>query len=172
MFMGGENFPAFSGKAAETEHILFVLNEYWSDNRDGNDHDEHIMRAFECLCSFYSICKDGSMVLGLETSVKLTNIYEKFLQHNNWLFKYWSAKNCTVFHNTTKFHMMIHIAELSRWFNPTWMWCFEWEDFIGKLVASARASTAGTPPYLVPIKVMQCFMMNLHLRLQVLFDRV
>ena len=172
MFMHGEDFPVFSGKAAETEHFLFVMNEYWMAHRDGSDHDEHIMRAFECLCTFYKVCKDGPMVLGLEVSVKLTNCIETFLQHNNWLFKHWSAKHRACFHNTTKYHMMIHIAELSRWFNPTWMWCYEWEDFIGKLVHSARASTAGTPAHQVPIKVMECFLMNLHLRLQVYFDRV
>eukprot|EP00959_Pyramimonas_sp_CCMP1952_P230196 4812679-Pyramimonas_sp.AAC.1 len=67
---------------------------------------------------------------------------------------------------------MVHIAELSRWFNPAWMWCFEFEDFIGQLVHCARCSTAGTPPHLVPFKVMECFLMNLHLKLKVPFDKL
>eukprot|EP00959_Pyramimonas_sp_CCMP1952_P211864 4433675-Pyramimonas_sp.AAC.1 len=49
MFIVKDNFPVFSGKAAETQHLLYALKEYWLEARDGGDHDEHIMRALGCL---------------------------------------------------------------------------------------------------------------------------
>ena len=65
--------------------------------------------------------------------------------------------------NHTKHHMLWHIAHMARWINPRAHWCYDFEDFVGDVIVSAKSCIAGTPMTLIGSKVMQFVLLVLQL---------
>ena len=49
-----------------------------------------------------------------------------------------------LFNMTTKFHEVWHVIYFGRFLNPRMMWCYSFEDFIGKIKKAAQSCVCAT----------------------------
>ena len=97
-----------------------------------------------------------------ETAVGLADIS---LLGNNYMLERALRNNQLLYHMVTKHHFFWHIAYMARYQNPRWTACFEFEDFMGKIKLCAQAAMAGSSLARVGSKVMEHFLLSLHLKL-------
>ena len=106
------------------------------------------------------------MFLERGVAQKALMYYERFMLHNNFLLK-WSLsrgrRNYTIVFKT---HALWHIADQAKFMNPRFLWCYEFETFMGMLVKAAKACVAGTPMLLVGNKVLENWLLVAQLRLR------
>ena len=113
---------------------------------------------------------DGDVFLTEALSAEALECANQFLLLNNYLLTVAVERQQLHYGHVTKHHMMWHIADMSKYQNPKVTACFEFEDFMGKVKKCAQASMAGSSLPLIGCKVLECFLLALHLRLQPLVD--
>ena len=64
-----------------------------------------------------------------------------------------------------QFHVLWHLCYFAKFLNPRSLHCYNFEDFIGRMVTAAKACLASTPMYRLGDKVMQNFRLILWLML-------
>ena len=90
---------------------------------------------------------------------------DEFLEAYVFNVRYWRDQGQLLFNFVTKFHILWHIADVCHLLNPRAVWCFDFEDFVGSAKLSAMASLAGTPMKLIGNKVLDNFLLLMHLTL-------
>ena len=93
---------------------------------------------------------------------ELLGLTEKFQQHYHWLFVTADAEERAMWKFTTKLHCVWHTMYFGRWLNPKASWCFGFEDSIGRIKASGRACLHGTEMHKVCPKLVQNYLIVLH----------
>ena len=83
----------------------------------------------------------------------------------NWLMQDALDRKLLLWGFTVKLHFLWHTCDLARFQNPRLIWCYPLEDFMGKIVGSAKGCIAGTPAHLIGKKVMENFRLILHIQL-------
>ena len=90
------------------------------------------------LCNIFDICKAHSHVVPLPEAEVLLDNRDRFLVHYNALAKL-SAERLLLNYNVVfKHHHFWHICYNARFTNPTAVWCFEFEDFVGLMIKCAK----------------------------------
>ena len=92
--------------------------------------------------------------------------YDRFLVHYNWLANYSMEHNILNYNIVVKLHCLWHICYHARYLNPRLTWCYEFEDFIGTIIAAAKACMAGSPLHIVGRKVLNNFLLIAQLRMR------
>ena len=92
--------------------------------------------------------------------------WEWHLLHYSWLHNDALAKNRKQYVVQFKHHHMCHIMAHARFLNPMYVWCYPFEDSMGRLVASAKSRMAGTSQTLSDNKVMTNYLLVLKLTLR------
>ena len=131
MFHRQEDFPILKAKAAESRALLFTLRDICADLHDGSDRDEHRARCFASLTSVYTIFQSADVVLTDAESKSALEHYNTFLLHYNWLLKRSLSQGVRRYGVYYKFHNMWHIVDQSKWLNPIYTWCYDFESFMG-----------------------------------------
>ena len=104
----------------------------------------------------YAIIKESDMFLTPAAAQEMVENCDLFLVHYNALHLHYEPNK--VYALTIKHHMLWHICWMARWLNPRCMWCYDFEDFCGKMCRSAKACVAGTPMHLIGAKVCDNFL--------------
>ena len=92
--------------------------------------------------------------------------YDNFLLHYNHIATLCMGAGVFNFNMTTKFHELWHILYLGRFLSPRMVWCYSFEDFIGKIKRSAQACVCGTPMQKIPEKVVDNYLRALSIQLE------
>ena len=163
--LGALNKPCLHAKAAETQALLGPVSSICRDTHDGSDHDSHRLLVLESLHDLYRLLKAAPMFLDEEQWVRALALVDTVLLHNNALLHSSIQDGYILYPVHFKHHLLWHIVYSARWLNPTACWCYQWEDFMGKLVLSAKNCVAGTPMTMVASKVLENFLLALNLEL-------
>ena len=166
MFHTPGQFPYLKGRASENQRLLFVVAEVCRQMSDGSERDGHRLRALDSLCAFYRGLKDAGMFLTPAEHAMALRTVEVFLLNYNWLTAHALAQDRLNYSLAFKHHALWHIAHMSQWINPCSHWSYEFEDFMGQIVASTRNCMHGTPLHRVGCKVMENYLLALHLYLR------
>ena len=159
-------FPYFKGRASENQRLLFVVAEVCRQLNDNSERDGHRLRALDSLCAFYRVLKDAGMFLTEAEHAMALDSVEIFLLNYNWLTAHAVGQDRLNYSLQFKHHALWHIAHMSRWINPCSHWSYEFEDFMGQIVASTRNCMHGTPLHRVGCKVIENYLLALHLYLR------
>ena len=152
----------------ETYSLLRCLPGVLEMLDDGSPHHQARRLACRHLLRMQTIYSDSEVFLSRAASDEALDCADQFLLLNNFLLKRSLERHQMMYGMVTKHHMMWHIADLSRFQNPKWTSCFEFEDFVGKMKRCAQASMAGSSLALIGNKVLECFVLAFHLRLDAL----
>ena len=166
MFVQSDAYPALGAKAAEGQALLPVVLEICKAYDDGSEHHAHRTRALQALTEFNNISKTASLVPSDEDAKAMVDAIDTHLLHSNWLLNRAISKNVLLYPLFTKHHLLWHIADQAKWLNPRACWAFEFEDFLGDMVQSAKACLAGTPMDVLGNKVLENYTLLLELTLQ------
>eukprot|EP00969_Alexandrium_andersonii_P030409 1326228-Alexandrium_andersonii.AAC.1 len=160
---GKKAFPCLKAKAAEARSLLFVMQDVCVALGTPTDKAKHRLAAVASLCAMYRVFLTGPVVLPEEGAKAALEHCEAFLLHYNWLLHSSLHKGDLLYNFTFKFHHLWHISHLSAYLNPVATWCYKYEDFMGKLVQSAKACLAGSPMEIVGNKCMENYLLVLEL---------
>ena len=141
MIKSGEDFPKLSTKAAETLHLIPVLAEVCRTLSKGSDADEHRQRAIDNLAKFYRILRSASMFLTDGEYNDAKSAIEWHLLHYNWLHHDAVNRGVRLYVIQYKHHNLWHIADHAKYLNPMFIWCYPFEDFVGRTRKGKRSST-------------------------------
>ena len=161
----GDAWSRFTGKAAECRALVFVLREFLHAFGASSDLDRHRLRCYDSLCSIINCFFDYGIHIPEDAAAGLLQSCDDFLVHYNWLCHNGLESGNMHYNIVLKTHMLWHICYMARWINPRFCWAYEFEDFVGQMITSAKACMAGTPLRLVGKKVLQSYLMVLNLRL-------
>lgn len=167
MFYNANDFPALSAKAAETYELVIVLGGMCAAfRRQGNIYDGIRCEACDAITEVMSIVRTGPDFLSEEQSTRLLSKMDEFMSAYNYLCQSNLAEDKRLFGFTIKLHYAWHTCHLAKWINPRLLWCYQWEDFMGRLILAAKACLASTPVGLLGNKVISNSLLVLELDLQ------
>ena len=165
MISSSKKGACLNAKAAESQSLLFALREILVRHGTSSDHRKHRLRACETLCGFYKTVKDAGMFMTEAEATFARKQVEQHLLHYNWLLKNAINRGVLLYPLVTKHHMVWHLADASRFLNPRVFWCYEFEDFIGDVVVSARSCLAGTQMRHIGAKILESYLLVLQVTL-------
>ncbi len=155
--------PKLKGKCADSQSLVWVMADICRAVHDGSDHDEHRCCLLESLAQFLKLVEDSPMVLPDAVADNMVAEVEKTLLHNNVLMRQSVVRGVVLYPHHFKHHVLYHIADHSRFLNPKWLWCFEWEDFVGDMITTAKSCTPGSSMGLVCNKVIENWLLVMNL---------
>ena len=153
--MGGfkSSRPAqISLKAAESRHLVKPILSLLRKDMNRTTLDKHRIRAYECVDDMYEVIMTSGFVLSDAEADAIESAVDQFLLHYNVLAKAAEEKGLFLYHVTPKFHWLWHIARFAKFLNPRLIWCYAFEDFVGRIQRCASSCQAGTPLWKVPVK--------------------
>ena len=175
MFYNGENsFPKLKGKAAEINHITKPLLAVWTRHMDhGNTQHRQIKLALQLSCRFDQILAEhkAEYVIRNPYHDELVKCAFGMNQALTSLGNFYHAKHHVVFNMTLKNHYLNHIALMSRYINPSRVWCYSGEDMMDKCKKVVRACLSGTPTAIVVPKAIRKYSIGLACHLSRLWKK-
>ena len=153
-------------KAAEVVSLVSVMLDLLKRWDNNSDHHGHRIMAFHYLDSIYSIILQSGPFLDDVTYMSLRESADLFLEHYDWLCKNALAAGQRRYNITFKTHAFWHLIDLAKYLNPRALWAYAFEDYMGKLVKSAKRCSAGTKANLVGRKVLENVLLALRLEIE------
>ena len=91
---------------------------------------------------------------------------DDFMAHYSWLAANALHEGLHLWSLVQKSHVLLHLAEQSKFMHPCLNWTYGSESFMGWTVQIASSCTSGTPAEKLPLKVLQKFRLVFHLYLK------
>ena len=152
----GAVFPALHAKANECKHLLQPMLALCQALSDGSAMALHRIRAYECLVHAYgNIADEVGLFLSSESAEEVWADANEFVLHYDWLMKENLDRGRLLYNPAFKLHAFLHISYYTRYLHPRATWCYQYEDFIGRVKRLAVACARGSPMHRIPGKVMQ-----------------
>lgn len=152
-------------RASEASRLLRAVKEMFSRKNDESELHKHVSYCLDCMTVF-------------EEYVRRTDFFwsatdVQFLKDTMVKFQLCYIAACQIsveagicrFGYPAKGHYFEHIVSHHAGLIPSRVWCYRYEDFMGRLVACAQRCIAGTPLTHVGKKVMENYRMALSVRL-------
>ena len=158
-----DGFASLWAKAAESRELLVAMVLILERCDSGSDRDGHRLAAAKALQGMYHIFAMAPMFLSEAESTAALESVNTYYEHHTWLLHNALANNRLLYNVVPKTHYLWHIAFLSRWMNPRYLWCYDAEDFMHVIVATSKACIAGSPMMIVGNKVMENFSLSYEL---------
>ena len=149
----------------ETQLLLLAFPGVLIGIHDGSSYHHIRVEACQTLIKLHTIFDNSDIFLEDGLAREARQAADRFLLLNNFLLRRALERNQLMYQMVAKTHMMWHLADMSYWQNPKWTSCFEFEDFIGKQKRCAKTCIAGSSLMLVGSKVMEQYLLSLHLKL-------
>ena len=162
----GTAYPTLKCKAAESRHLIKAMIVVLRNCSTGSAHDDHRLFAYESIDAMYDLVHSSGLFLSPAEAALTLQHCEEFLLHLNWLATEAMNAGKLLWGITTKHHYLWHVAWFARYQSPRASWCYQFEDFIGKIQGSGMACTAGTAMHRVPEKVFQNYRLAMSQLLQ------
>ena len=163
---GDKQYPCLTTKAAETIDLLYALRSICTDLNGNSPRDLHRLACFDGLVCIFDTCKAHGYTLPPAASGAVLAACDRFLLHYNWLAKEAMSQGRVEDNMVVKLHMLWHICYFSKYLNPRCTWCFAFEDYVGRVIASAKSCMASSRLALVPRKILENWHLVMHLRLR------
>jgi len=158
---------AFLGtKGAETKHLAKPLAIVCGEMVDATD--EFSKRRAACVAEMVSLIDQIDLAGTFLTSAEAQTLEAtliKFFGHYCWLNKWAETEGRLLFHIVPKFHMLHHMVLDAKFLNPSKVWCFKGEDYVGKISTLAGSVTMSVRSTKLSQKVASKYRHWLHLRL-------
>ena len=165
MFYNGPGrWTCFRGKCADALELLYVLREVCTEFNTRSERDLHRLACFESLCFIFDSCKGHRWTIPRPIAEEMLQQCDVFLLHYNWLTRFSVDLGRLNYNIVFKCHSLWHIVHHARYLNPRVTWCYAFEDFVGTVIQSAKGCMHGSPLLIVGAKVLQNFLLDLHLR--------
>ena len=126
----------------------------------------HIREMYNIFIKCDNAVRKSADFLSDDEAQALLAHTDDFLLCQNWLLKDSLASNQCLYAWTIKMHYMWHSAYMARYGNPRLLWCYPFEDWMGRCVTSAKACMAGTCQTLLGNKVLANALLVLELSLR------
>ena len=91
---------------------------------------------------------------------------DDFMAHYSWLAANALEEGLHLWSLAQKSHVLLHLAEQSKFMHPSLNWTYGSESFMGWIVQIASSCTSGTPAEKLPLKALQKFRLLFHLYLK------
>lgn len=151
-------------KAAEIRgmvpEITRLCREHLTDSRP----HKHMLSMIAALEQVYDVIHDGGIILNEAEYKKLKTSMDRFLVEYVYLSNEAYKANAWRFNVVPKFHYAYHLAQMSKYLNPRFAWCYGGEDLVGKASVLAHSCSSGTPCFNVPAKMLRRYRFAIHLR--------
>jgi hypothetical protein len=137
------DWPKLKAKAAPTRHMIDFACDLAAKYNSGSDHDKKRLACCDLLQRFYCILSEEGEFLTPSAKREIRVVGNRFFQIYIQLASEALASNITMWKLSPKFHLFIHICELSH-INPRWTWCYADEDLMKHMkhiAASCHPST-------------------------------
>ena len=156
--MRQDSFPGLRNiKAKDTQGWLRAVQKVCRHPHihSGSQLDE--MRATACddLVLMYDTYGAAGDVPTDEEATVADEAVDRFLRNVTQLSNWHLRAGTCMYPFTFKFHLLKHITLNGFYMNPRCTWCYEWEDFVGRIKISAMRCLASSDQSLIPKKVMQ-----------------
>ena len=153
-----------STKCADTRHLIPALHRACRDTFGNSELERSIILLLQLLSRMYEILDEPTVFLSTTLSGEFKQRTWDFLSMYSYLAK--TAMDCSILRWSLvpKFHMVYHIAVSSR-INPSCLWCYQGEDFIGKVICICQACSRGTHQLHVALKGCNRWRLMMHVTL-------
>ena len=150
-------------KAKDTQTWIRALRQVCRrpEVQAGDLADTLRVQALDSLSELYEVfAKAGIVPNDADASAALAAV-KAFLRSCTALARWHINRGHCLYNSIFNFHLLHHIVYFGRWLNPRATWCYEWEDFVGKIKASAEMPLASTTMPGTPAKVLGNFLFGL-----------
>ena len=165
------DWPVLSCKAAAARHLLVALARVCAHLAQEFQVDTIEFRLIrlllDSLVEFYeTLTAHGHHMPSVAGEACLRHMRQA-LQAQNALGQHYRNLDTPVrlFHITFKSHLMWHLADNCKFFNPRCGWCYRDESFVGRIAKIARSVVAGLGSLKVALSVAKKWRYVLHLRI-------
>jgi len=136
--------PHLHAKDSETKHLAPAVLAVCKALLDRDSEvDRHIVCALENICQLVDVFDSADMFLTpAEYDVALTKA-RCFFDAYAWLNRWANDNDKLHFHIVLKFHTFWHLVRNSKFLNPRCCWCFNDEDFVGRISTLAKSCISG-----------------------------
>ena len=150
-------------KAKDTQNWLRALRQVCQrpEVQAGDVGDIWRMQALDHLCQLYDISARAAFVPSDADAAAAGASVEAFLLSYTALARWHLNEGRCLYNFTIKFRLLHHVVHFGRWISPRAAWCYEWEDFVGKIKQSTIMAMAGTEMAKIPCKLMQNYLLVL-----------
>lgn len=123
--------------------------------------------ALRRLVRFYTIIHQHGHHMPREAGDECFQALKDFLRAQNGLGQHYRGRDTPLllFHATFKSHLMWHLGEKCRYFNPRCGWCYRHGSFVGRVAKVAKSVVAGLGPMKVALSLAKKWRYVLHLRI-------
>ena len=156
-------------KAKQPNRLITVVASICADLPKEDTYRQH---RYPCMknCSLMTeVCSRNGLFLPRDEAETYQNAAYRFLRHCDALSKLAGKSESAVgykqWHQTPKFHFLIHIAEDAFFLNPKAVWCYPGEHLVGNTTSLAKTCLAGLPAYKVPTTLCLKYSIGKHLAL-------
>ena len=146
-------YPKLKAKCNESKCLVKPMLLMLIKFDDGSDRAAHRIQCYQRLHRMNVIMAEGGLFLTEEAAADLLSSCEAFMQHYSWLAVKSMEAGLLRYNVTPKLHYLWHIAYFGRFQNPKAVWCYGFEDFVGRIQRVCRSCTCGTAMHKVPAKV-------------------
>ena len=88
---------------------------------------------------------------------------DDYLEANTRLKEHHVARDSPKYHMVPKHHLCKHLAQSFKYMNPRYTWCFQSEDFVGKMSRLAHSCSFGVSKAKLSRKVLAKYRLMLHI---------
>jgi len=166
MFWREGRFPKLRGKASEVRHLAKPLASLWRQHMNKNLLTHRQVDLYLRLnIQFESILGDHSRHFALPPAARTAFVDCAFsmMQLCSQLATHFIDEAIPMFDMTSKVHMVVHIALLSKWINPRCAWCFRGEDMMQKVQFLLQSCVRGNHGALCFRTMVAHYRLGLHL---------
>ena len=157
-------FPSLKHiKCADTRHLIPALHRASQKLFGSSEEERSVKLLLRCLSRMYEIMDEPTMFLSKKMSAEFIECTWDFLKMYSLLASEANKVKILRWAFVPKFHMLVHIADMSRYYNPATVWCYQGEDFVGKVILICEASSRGTPHYQVARKGCERWRLMMHI---------
>ena len=87
-FKGNDDWARFSGKAAESRSLVFVMRDICEAYSNGSERDQHRLVCLEKMCKIYDCCFRNDIFMPREEALQMLADCDHMSVHYNWLCKH------------------------------------------------------------------------------------
>lgn len=153
-----KTYPSLNIKGSESRHLLPALLRVCRALLDEKlCHEAAMLKCMQHMQDLVSGFDMADIVPTAEEHKQAMSLVKGFLDNYHSLNQWALEKGKLLFHKVYKFHSFQHLVEGSKFLNPAACWCFQNEDFVGKMsqlvfsispgVKSSRLSWKVAPKY-------------------------
>ena len=162
-------FPKLKGKGAEIRALVPAMHAVWCQYMSrGDTQHAQIKTALECSVAMDRIIQSNAHVFALsdDDARSFKTMAFTFLLLQNAVGKWYPRHGMMLFDVTVKSHFLAHMALNAHHLNPRLGYCFQGEDYMGKMKRISAMSAKGNNVYLMSHKTVAKYCRGLQLVLE------